>query len=283
MKKIESAPDFFCIGAPRAGTSWLFENLKKHPQIWLPYIKEIHYFDREKKYTSPSFLNERKPLKRINSLSFQKKAFHDIKSGIKKGDLNIIKWYLKFYFGYYNDTWYKSLFKEGKDKVKGEITPAYSLLEEQDVDKISSLFPDLKVIYILRNPIYRTWSAIRRKRNIKLSFSSFLKLVNSKPIEERVDYINNLKNWQKFYPKENIFIGFYDELNHNPDIFLSKIYTFLGVEYNPSIIKSRIYAAPEQKLPKEYKRYLKDKYSGLIQQLDEKFQNEYTKNWLKDL
>ena len=38
-------PNFLCIGAQKSGTTWLYYNLKEHPQIWLPLYKEIHYFD----------------------------------------------------------------------------------------------------------------------------------------------------------------------------------------------------------------------------------------------
>jgi hypothetical protein len=38
-------PDFLGIGVPKAGTTWLYANLKSHPDIYLPEGKEIHYFD----------------------------------------------------------------------------------------------------------------------------------------------------------------------------------------------------------------------------------------------
>lgn len=38
-------PDFLGIGAPKAGTTWLYANLKSHPDTHLPEGKEIHYFD----------------------------------------------------------------------------------------------------------------------------------------------------------------------------------------------------------------------------------------------
>lgn len=37
---------FIGIGAQRAGTSWLYENLRQHPAILLP-IKETHFFSRK--------------------------------------------------------------------------------------------------------------------------------------------------------------------------------------------------------------------------------------------
>lgn len=37
-------PDFFIIGAPRCGTTALWKYLQQHPQVFLPPIKEPHYF-----------------------------------------------------------------------------------------------------------------------------------------------------------------------------------------------------------------------------------------------
>ena len=38
-------PDFIIIGAQKCGTSTLFKNLGKHPDIQLPKRKELHFFD----------------------------------------------------------------------------------------------------------------------------------------------------------------------------------------------------------------------------------------------
>lgn len=38
-------PDFLGIGAQKAGTTWLYRNLRKHPDLYLPEQKELHYFD----------------------------------------------------------------------------------------------------------------------------------------------------------------------------------------------------------------------------------------------
>ncbi|MDO8753951.1 MAG: sulfotransferase domain-containing protein [Anaerolineales bacterium] len=37
-------PNFFVAGAPRCGTTALYTYLKRHPYIFLPSIKELHYF-----------------------------------------------------------------------------------------------------------------------------------------------------------------------------------------------------------------------------------------------
>ena len=40
-------PDFLGIGAQKAGTTWLWENLRRHPEIFVPEKKELHYFDNK--------------------------------------------------------------------------------------------------------------------------------------------------------------------------------------------------------------------------------------------
>ena len=38
-------PNFLCVGAQKAGTTTLYEVLKQHPDIYLPEVKEPHFFD----------------------------------------------------------------------------------------------------------------------------------------------------------------------------------------------------------------------------------------------
>ena len=38
--------DFLGIGVPRAGTTWLYHHLVRHPQIAFPGGKEVHFWDR---------------------------------------------------------------------------------------------------------------------------------------------------------------------------------------------------------------------------------------------
>lgn len=43
----QRGPDFLGIGAQRAATTWLFECLDRHPDIFVPCEKEVHYFDEK--------------------------------------------------------------------------------------------------------------------------------------------------------------------------------------------------------------------------------------------
>src|SRR5437762_2155968 len=41
----DACPDFLCIGAQKAGTTWLYQQLESHPDFWMPPFKELHYLN----------------------------------------------------------------------------------------------------------------------------------------------------------------------------------------------------------------------------------------------
>ncbi|WP_020529662.1 sulfotransferase domain-containing protein [Flexithrix dorotheae] len=43
----EHLPNFIIIGSPRAGTTWIDNNIRCHPEIFMPKKKELHFFDRD--------------------------------------------------------------------------------------------------------------------------------------------------------------------------------------------------------------------------------------------
>lgn len=45
-----SLPNFFLLGAAKAGTTTLHELLRLHPQVWLPFDKEPMFFSRDEQY-----------------------------------------------------------------------------------------------------------------------------------------------------------------------------------------------------------------------------------------
>ena len=40
-------PNFFIVGAPKCGTTALYEYLRPHPNVFMPEIKEPHYFAKD--------------------------------------------------------------------------------------------------------------------------------------------------------------------------------------------------------------------------------------------
>lgn len=46
MMQTKFMPDFLYIGPPKAGSTWLYELLRLHPQVCVPGLKDLYYFDR---------------------------------------------------------------------------------------------------------------------------------------------------------------------------------------------------------------------------------------------
>jgi hypothetical protein len=44
---VTGKPNFFIVGAPKCGTTALYEYLRLHPNIFMPAVKEPHYFARD--------------------------------------------------------------------------------------------------------------------------------------------------------------------------------------------------------------------------------------------
>jgi len=289
---MDNTINFLGIGAQKAGTSWLYKMLKKHPDIWLPPIKELHYFDRNKHYPSPSFLHTDNCLDRLNSyeindIEFKKKLVYNLMKSIELNDINQIKWYLKYFLSTYNDTWYKSLF-ENIENLSGEITPAYSFLNIQDIQRIYNINPKIKLILILRNPIDRAWSQISFYIRIKqlpqnITIKEMKTFIDSKEQILRGDYIKIINNWLQIFPKEQIHIGFYDEIMLNPQNFLNKIFSFLNIQnitYEESFLTQRVNATKAEIMPIEIKEYLKEIYEEEIRKLSQLIHNDYTNQWI---
>jgi hypothetical protein len=51
-------PDFFVIGAQKGGTSSLYHYLNDHPEIKMPRIKELHFFDQNFEKGINHYLNQ---------------------------------------------------------------------------------------------------------------------------------------------------------------------------------------------------------------------------------
>lgn len=290
--------DFLCIGAQKAATSWLWDNMKKHPGIWVPFRKELHYFDRSPRYPSPSdlsfqFLSERFFSKKASNSVFFCQFLASIKMGITNKNWQEVLWNLRFFLGTYNDAWYQSLFYQGRGKVKGEVTPSYSILDMKDVGYIKHLFPDLKIIWILRNPIDRAWSQIRSTKNIKnylkdveCHFNEITNFIDSKSQTLRSDYVRTFTNWTSFFDLSQMHIGFYDDLMRDPEAFLLNIYAFLGVEttrfQKSAHLNGKVNVSRKMHIPSNINHYLVYKYYPEIEQLN-KMVGGQTSNWLDEI
>ena len=291
-------PDFIGIGAQKAGTTWLSHNLHLHPQIWVPPLKEIHYFNE--KINEPANVVPRLSGKLFGRRVVDRRWRRQIrthatkhlrvlsKRGLKDFPKQDFFWDLRYYAGRPDNEWYASLFEPGAGCVTGEITPAYSLLEPNAIARVYEIMPQAKIIFMMRNPIERAWSQAvmqfskaenrdittvaerKRRRNLKSGGSRL-----------RTDYLRTLGHWGSFYPEEQIFVGFLEDIHFFPEELLRRLYRFLGVDssFKPPGVGQKIHSRSVGKMPANLATYLAGLYREEMVRLAERF-GGYADFWL---
>ncbi len=278
-------PDFLIIGAQKAGTTWLHRNLLIHPQVWMPKEKELHYFD-EKIKTKSSIKSKLRGNKAADQ-RWRRQARRQL-NRYKKPVLRDISWDLRYFFMPPNDEWYASLFKQGRGKITGEATPDYSVLGKKVVAHVHELMPETKIIFLMRNPIERAWSQAlmdfdRRKGQSweDVPDEKFYRYLGGKRSWLLTDYMRTLENWGSFYPEDQIFVGFLEDIHFYPNRLLERLYRFLGVD--PSVeyrvIKRKIHSRAVETMPTRIASHLADSYREDIRRLSERF-GGYASFWL---
>jgi hypothetical protein len=208
-------PDFFLIGAPKAGTSALHAALAQHPGLFLSPVKEPKYYlcgdSPPPAYKGP-------------------------------GDAHS------------NQEWiwqrerYLSLFDDAPEGVpRGESTPFY-LYHRDARRRIAVDRPDAKLIAVLRDPVDRAYSNWMHLRMDGLEpRHDLLEAVRREP--ERVDagwapfwhyqrlgmYGRQLADLFDHFPRDQVLLLRYKQLVHEPEQTLDRVCTFLGVEAPPSL------------------------------------------------
>ena len=233
MPKKKHKVDFICVGVQKSGTTWLNERFRELPDISVPPIKEIHYFDRDKHYPSPDIHAYQNLFLKVSNYSWLRSFWRRLLRPALKGDFKHLNWKIRYYFHAASDDWYLRLF-EDLDGIRGEITPSYSILSDQDIKKIKQLFPDIKIILLFRDPIERAWSHYKyvNKESDYENLKKIKKFINSKRQEERSNHQKILSKFHKHFPKEQLYISYFDRIKSEPDKLLSEIVGFLGGNQN---------------------------------------------------
>jgi hypothetical protein len=280
-------PHFLVIGTQKSGTTWLDRNLRMHPEIWLPLEKEIHYFNLPKNIPFTFFLVTKNNEARSWVIQRMKRACQKVKA-----DPKTILWYYLYYCLPRTKIWYSLLFSPKPGQVAGEVTPHYAVMPDRDIASIRMLNPDMKMVYLLRNPIDRMWS------HAAMQFSEKYKQQGIRNIDTQAildflmkpnhlahaRYHENLMRWEKHFPGNQIFIGYFDEIAENPDELLSKTFQFLGVSCSSGYIsersKEKIYRGRYPEIPQEIASVLAKVFIEDLEKLHQRLQSPYTQKWL---
>lgn len=229
---------FFCIGLQKAGTSWLYHNLKVHPAFDMPTRKELHFFDGMEQAVPHFFWialtrsdkmrnNTRHTKKILNQWWINRKLSRSQKTMLSIGLLPRRKRKIAKY-----KQLLESFIRQGQ--ITGDITPAYSFLKQETIHQVYTAFPQAKVILILRDPIEREWSAAkmillkhRGKSATDYNKEEFIHFFAQDHPRSNIPSI--LHNWSSIYPHHQFKIFFFDDLKNDKLTFLNSICHFLEV------------------------------------------------------
>ena len=270
--------DYIIIGAHKAGTSWIYKMFQKLPDFSKIPIKELHFFDISQEYDD---------IKPLSNTYFYKRII-DKKWLFLCGKLIVkffyvkeisVKFLLFFFFSKYDDNWYVNFFKHFK-KIKGDITPSYSILSQNDIKKMSLLCSSsTKIIFVLRDPIERSWSNFKHAQRLGLYKNStqeqIIKIMNTDFVKNRSNYLQTISNYKFFFSEQQFKLFYYDGLKKNHMVFLSKIVKFIGgneknvIKYCNSDIK--VNSSAKQEIPLKTLNFLKKSYEKDIKTLSDEY------------
>jgi Sulfotransferase family len=263
MMRRAHGPDFLIIGAQRAGTTWLHRVLTQHPALWLPPVKELHYFDR---LDTKRTILEPKERRRV---------------GLKRV-LSLDLWHINYWFGTRSDAWYASLFRRGQRQglITGEITPAYATLNQKVLSRIHGMNDRIKIIFVMRDPVDRVWSAVSNatKKGVAslTSVEKSLERARESGAAARSAYADTIARLETTFPKSQIHYCFFEELRDRPEALTANVLIFLDVEPKPAIplrMPNAVnVAAGAKAAPLEFAREMARDYLPMVDELCHRFE-----------
>lgn len=280
-------PDFLCIGAQKAGTTWLYQALRQHPQVSMPPIKEIHYFDRGKRPYALDLLSKNAPTRR-RFLRWLRDGLHSSRAGWRDA-----LWNIRFFCLPRSDSWYAALFPHRAGFITGDITPGYAPMGQDKVAHVQRLLPNAKIIYLLRDPIDRAWSQAAMyfrqyhgSASIAAVDAQTIRRFVFSPYNLRFGYYHQaLQVWRAFYPQAKIRVICHDEIAQNPGGSLRQICAFLDIDSSrtvvPPNVSERIYTQPYPVIPLPLAVELAHHFLPSLLRLHKTQDSVYTLGWLE--
>jgi hypothetical protein len=258
-----NGPDFLVIGAQRAGTTWIHRVLRQHPALWLPPVKELHYFDRLE----------------------TKRTILDAKERRRVGWKNLLSldpWLINFWLRTRNDEWYARLFRRAQARglIAGEITPAYATLNEQVLLRIKGMNDKMKLVFVMRDPVERAWSAVnnaaKKGAADASSVEKSIKRARESGTAARSAYADTIRRLEAVFPADQIHYCFFEDLRDQPEALTKGLLSFLGVATAPSVAvhlpQAVNVAAGSRPIPSEFSREMARDYLAMVGNLCQRFE-----------
>ena len=163
---------------------------------------------------------------------------------------------------------YAQLFRDaGHYPIRAEKTPDYLHMPDRRIRDLHHKLGDVKLMVVLRRPQDRAWSHARMEvsgfNGKPLTESDYPRLAHhvvSRRNEVRTTYADHLKRWLKVFGKQQLYVGFYENLAANPAAFIKDVVNWLEVREPTDKLPLPIWESPAIRMPSEIKAYLDCRY-----------------------
>jgi hypothetical protein len=209
-------PDFFIVGHPKSGTTALYEMLRRHPQIYMPDLKEPHFFAGD--------LRARLPVRpdRDQQPPCPPQTFAE----------------------------YVALFDAARPQQRvGEASPSY-LMSRVAAEEIVQAQPAARIIAILREPASFVRSLhmqflqdhVETEKNLRdaiakedLTAPGARRPRNvANPLRlrytDRVRYVEQLRRYDALFAPEQMLVLIYDDFRRDNEATVRRVLRFLEVD-----------------------------------------------------
>jgi hypothetical protein len=144
-----------------------------------------------------------------------------------------------YFFNRYYDRgpgWYRTQFRSAQreHKIIGEVCPDYLSCAEAPERIHTALGPDVRLMVTLREPISRAFSSYLYLAKHGEAATTFRDTTKTSPeLLEEGRYATHLHSYLRYYGRESLYIGLFDDLQADPQAFLDGVTDWLGVTRLP--------------------------------------------------
>jgi len=220
-------PNFFIVGAPKAGTTSLYHYLGQHPDIYMSPMKEPCYFSAESRPEK----NEPSLRKQAYKLVENDRAYLRGPMTEKRSGGIVCEW----------DDYLRLFQAATTERAVGEASVNY-LWSKTAAAAIAERFPHARIVMVLRSPADRAFSQyLHRLTNghVAQSFQEYVRaclrhsgegLGIHEPFLEMGYYADQVQRYLDHFPRKQIGIWLYEETKKRPQAFMGEVLEFLGVD-----------------------------------------------------
>ena len=247
---------FLSAGAMKAGTTWLFHVLSRHPELFFSPEKEIHYFYA--KYVDSGVLSDQRRLENAKTRYIDR---------IDPAQANIdrVRYNLHWVAAYLNrpvdDFWYRNLFQPPRRATYNcDFSNFHASLPVEAWPQIAANCDKLRVLYTLRHPVKRLWSHVKFHLQITnkidvldtWGLKEFEKFTRQRFIWENAEYGEVLRKMKAGLDEDMLKVLFFEDLHAEKRETLAEIETFLGIApfaYPQALLNQRINESVAHPMP----------------------------------